>query len=851
MKILRWILFIILIVVIAATALLAFAYNSITTAPLPQTDGELTVAGLNEPVTVIRDAYGVPHIYASNTYDLLFAQGFTQAQDRWWQMEFFRHVGQGRIQELTGSNESLLATDIYIRSAGWGRAAQRDYDEAPEDVKVMLQAFADGVNAYLDSRTQDQLAVEYRLLGLAGVTIEVEPWSPVHTLAWGKVMSNDLGGNADFEELYSRLLANLPEDMVADYIQTFAYDEKPTIMNAEDLELNAETASTGTPDQIGIIGLDSAIFDRAGVANGLAFGRGNDIGSNNWVVSGDKTASGLPLLADDPHLGIQMPSIWYEIGLHCQPVSDECPFNVVGFTFSPVMNVVVGHNDTIAWGVTNVGWDTQDLYQIEVNPDNPLQYRWNDEWRDMIVHDEIIRAGDTDETVTIQVRETHLGPIINDHELDENGQVTGFNNENPLAFKWTSSAEASTLLQSVIKLNRASNWDEFRDALRYWDSASQNVVYADIEGNIGYQMPGRVPIRAEGHTGLLPVDGTTDAFEWLGYVPFENLPSVFNPAKGYMATANQAPVPLEFYEQLSSQLGDEFGEDSHYTFGYLWAPGYRGQRIHEMIEATDAHTIESFQQIHGDNKAIYAEEIAPYLADLTIDDSTLADMRDWLLDWDYAMNADSAPAALFAVFWDELHQAVFADELENVDVSYRRASYWPLVLLMRESDNVWWDDISTEDTESRDEILLNTLAVAVERAGELMGEDRDTWSWGQLHTATFVSNPLGASGISLIEDAVNRGPVGVGGGSAIVNATGWRVGDDFSVRSVPSMRMIIDLADFDNSVTMNTTGQSGHPFDEHYDSLIDSWATVEYKPMLFTRERVEADAASTLTLQPE
>lgn len=853
MKWIRRILIGVVVILLVAVGAGVYTVNQWTRGPLPQHDGELTISGLNDTVEIIRDEWGVPHIYASNTHDLRFAQGYVQAQDRWWQMEFFRRTGRGELQELTGRNEALMSTDIFIRTAGWRRSAERDLAAMPDEFRTQLEAFADGVNAHILNRPASQLAFEYNLLGVTGVNIPIEPWTPIDTIVWTKAMAWDLSGSGRSEELQrSRLLENFDQEMVDTFAVEFPFGEKPTIIMPEDLpEAGEPFAPLPDVETVGLIGVEDTLagnFDGSGVL----FGMGDGVGSNNWVVDGSNSASNMPLLANDPHLGIQMPSIWYEIGLHCQPVTDECPHNVRGFTFGPSPGVVIGHNAFLGWGVTNVGWDVLDLYVLEINPENDLQYRWNDEWRDIEVHEEVIQFGDSDETITIQVRETHLGPIINDNQIDdETGEILGFNNEDPMAMRWTA-LEISTLVESILRLNDTQNWDEFRYALSFWDVPSQNFVYADVEGNIGYQTPGRIPIRAAGHDGRLPVDGTTDAYEWLDYVPYEYLPSVLNPERGYIATANQALVPFEYYAQLAEALGDEYGEDAHYVFDYYWALGYRGERIVEMLESTDSHTFETFQAIHGDNKMIVAEEITPYLEALTFEADSTAEMRDWMLNWDYQMHMDSPQAALFAVFWKNLMHNLFLDQTDGITgASGGSSEMWATVQLLENPDSVWWDDVNTPDVDTPDEILIRTFEAALVEIESLLGEDRDAWKWGDLHTATFVSNPLGLSGIDLVEDMVNSQAVPTSGGSATVNATAWSANrDDYTVVWVSSMRMILDMSDYSNNRTIHTTGQSGHPFSPHYDDMIDEWRNIEYRPMLWFREDVEANAASTLILQP-
>lgn len=851
MKIVRYVLGGLVLLIIVLGALGAFTVNRWLYGPLPQHAGTLQVDGLRDRVEVIRDTFGVPHVYASNVYDLRFAQGFVQAQDRWWQMEFSRRTGRGELQEVTGKNESLMSSDIFIRAAGWRRAAERDLEQINPDVLAELQAFADGVNAYISSRPASELALEYNVLGLTGVNIEIMPWTPLDTTVWTKVMAWDLGGNQSSERRRSALIEALGQDMVSDFMVEFPYGEKPTIIQPEDFPATATSSRPLPTHSAGIAGIDTRLAGNFDDQVGLLFADSDAIGSNNWVVSGDLTESGMPLLANDPHLGIQMPSIWYEIGLYCQPVSAECPYSVRGFTFPAAPGVVLGHNERIGWGVTNVGWDTQDLYQITVNPDNDLQYEWNGAWRDMTVHEETIRFGDGGE-FTIRVRETHLGPIINDYQIDEEtGEILGFNNENPLALRWTS-LDPGTTMEAILRLNRATNWDEFREALSYWDSPAQNFVYADVEGNIGYQTPGRVPVRAAEHSGMLPVDGSTDAFEWLGFVPYEYLPSVYNPERGYIATANQALVPLEYYDYLRSVLGEQYGEDANYMFDREWDIGYRGQRIVELLEASTSHNFDTFRAIQGDNKLILAEDLAPYLRELDLGSETLNETRDWMLNWDYQMHMDSPQAALFVNFWARLVIVLYEDQFgEARDPNGDALEMWATTLLAADPDNVWWDDVLTTDVvEDRDQILIRAFSEGYDATVARLGADRDQWKYGAMHTSDFVSFPLGASGIEIIENLVNSTSHPTSGGSGIVNATGWALESDLAVDYVPSMRTIIDFSNLAASYSINTTGQSGHPASPDYTSFIDSWRMIEYHPMYFARSDIEANAKATLILEP-
>jgi len=860
MKVLRYILLAVLVVVVLLVIVGGIAFLKITRGPLPQHTGTLTVNGLTAPVEVLRDSYGIPDIYATNPTDLFFAQGYTHAQDRWWQMEFSRHIGAGRLQELTGANDDLLGNDLFIRTIGWYRTAQYEYDNTYDaETKTYLEAFSNGVNAYISSRSSGDLAFEYSLLGLTGVRIQIEPWTPVDSIVWGKVMMWDLSDQ--MEDLdYQAWKDALTPEQYAELIPPYPFESMPTIVTADDLPINeraplvALTANV-RPSATSTVSLDSAAYQLAGniqPGTRFAFGEGEGIGSNNWVVSGDLTTTGKPLLANDPHLGLQMPSIWYEVGLHCQPVTVECPFDVRGYAFVPTPGVVIGHNARIAWGFTNVAPDVMDLYSIKVNPDNPLQYEYDGEMRDMTVIDEVIRVGDGDETYPIQVRMTHLGPIINDNGLDDDGNILGFNAE-PLAMRWTAH-DPSQLFTSLVKLNKAGNFDEFRDALSYFAGPSQNMIYADIDGNIGYQTPGLIPVRPAVNDGISVQDGSTSATAWLGFIPFDLLPHIYNPERGWIHSANEALVVPEYYDQLKAELADEYGEDINAVIGLNWDYGYRGLRITEKLEASDQHTHDTFKDIQGDSWVGVAEAFIPYYRDLALEEGSALDAaRDMLVAWNFEADVDSPAAALWGAAYYEIILMTFNDQLVNADVpgvGTSSRTQWALTGLLDDPNNLWWDDQTTEDNkvDTRDDILEYALSRAIVRLEGLFGKDSSAWSWGGLHQAVFTSNPLGASGIDLIENLVNRS-VPVEGSTGTVNAANWRM-NSFDMVSGASFRMIADLSDWDISENINTTGQSGHPFSEHYADLIPLWSTQQYKPMLFGRAAIEAAAASRLTLQP-
>ena len=775
--------------------------------PWPQIDGTAQVAGLQAPVEILRDAWGVPHIYAENSRDLFFAQGYAHAQDRFFQMEFSRRIGQGRLSEMLG--ETALENDQFIRTLGWWRTALEEEASLEGEAKLVLEAYAEGVNAYVEGH-RDALALEFAVLRLTGTQVDIEPWRAAHSLAWGKVMAWDLGGNAGNEVQRARILAHVGEQGLAELTAPYP-DEHPVIVPSgvswQNLPLD-EVADLG--------------------ARGFVFGRGEGIGSNNWVIAGSRTNTGEPLLANDMHLGIQMPSIWYEVGLHCEPIdAADCPFNVTGFSFPGAPGVIVGHNDRIGWGVTNLGPDVQDLYIERLNPADAKQYEVNGEWVDFeTIREEIAVAGQ-DEPEVLDVRVSRHGPVLN--EVWEDLPVA---TDQVLALRWTA-LEPGGIFKAVLLLDKAQNWDEFRAALREWDFPSQNFVYADVEGNIGYQAPGRIPIRADGD-GQLPVPGWTDAYEWTGYIPFEEMPRRFNPPQGFIVTANHAVVD----------------EGYPYLIGLDWDRGYRAQRITEMIEALDRVSAEDIRHIQGDNKSLSADEIIPYLAALDQQDPKLREMLARLAAWDRQEHKDSAEATVFEAFWTHLLPAVW-DELPE-DLQFKGGSY-PMVLirdLLENPEDAWWDDGRTEVVETRDDILQRALGQGVAWLEETLGDDVDEWRWGDVHHATFENQSLGQSGIGLVEGMFNRGPIPASGGSSIVNATSWSSDEPAIVKGVPSERMILDVSNWQASQSMHTTGQSGHAYHKHYGDMIKPWRDIELHPMHWERAAIEADAEGVLRLEP-
>ncbi len=841
---LRRLLFSILSVIVVLALVMLAVGLYLPRASFPRTSGEVKLDGLDSAVDIYRDDYGIPHIYAQTSHDLFFAQGYVHAQDRFWQMDFWRHIGSARVSEMFG--ESQLDTDIFLRTLGWARIVQKELDTISPDELALLQAYADGVNAYLADHKGAALSLEYAVLKLLTPGYTPEAWEPLNTLTWAKVMAWNLGeGQVYIETVHASLLKTLTPEQIADLFPSYPSDH-PVIV--PDFSINeTPTGSTVLSQSIQTLADLHPAFESilASLSNvGSVLGpSGRGIGSNNWVLAGSRTSTGQPFLANDMHLGEMIPSIWYEIGLHCTPKGSGCPYEVTGYSFAGAPGVIVGHTDRIAWGFTNVDPDVLDLYIEKINPDNPNQYEVNGQWVDMTLVQETIQVAGSD-PVELTVRYTRHGPVIWDDPDSQQTTQETWGVDLPANFaismRWTA-LEPGSIFTAVFGYDRAQNWDEFRQAAAHFFVPSQNMVFADIEGNIGYQTPGNIPIRKPGHVGVYPVPGWTDDYEWQGYIDFDQLPSSYNPPQGYITSANNAVV----------------GVDYPYTITTLWDSGFRAARIVEMIENAPGLIDAAYiQKMHGDNFNASAAYLFPLLLQLNLQDEHLIEVRDILTGWDYQNHMDLAAPALYNVFWRATLGRTFHDELPE-DYRPDGGDIWFEVMrrLVQSADSAWWDDINTPVVERRDDILTLAFSDAVAEVEQLLGKDASHWTWGDLHTVTFHNQSLGTSGVAPIEAIFNRGPYPTSGGNSIVNATSWDAAETDPVKAyqvtwLPSERMIVDFSNLAASVSLNTTGESGHAFHPNYDDQIELWRTIQYHPMLWDRTQVESASKDHLVLTP-
>jgi penicillin amidase len=786
---------------------------------------------------VLRDELGVPHVYAATQHDLFFTQGYTHAQDRFWQMDVWRHIGAGRLSEMFGASQ--IDTDVFLRSLGWERIAVEEWEAMGSPTREILQAYADGVNAYLDTHSGSEISLEYAILPLQNSSYRIEPWTPVNTLTWVKVMAWDLRNNLDDEIARAMLGRDLSPAQVADLYPPFPGD-KPVIVETPTTRASGALGAS-LPD--GAMAALGSVRDAIHDLDSVGGARSEGIGSNNWVVSGDLTASGLPLLANDTHLAVQMPSIWYENGLHCIGEASGCAYDLVGYSFAGSPGIVIGHNAHHAWGVTNQAADTADLFIERVNPNDPLEYEVDGKWVAFEVRDETIEVGGG-EDATYEILTSRHGPVISGSYLDEDvfddSSMTQTPQDYVVSLSWRA-LEPSTTVEAILGINRATSYEEFQDAVSLWDTVPQNIVYADVEGNIAYHATGEIPIRVDGD-GTVPVPGWTSEYEWTGFVGTADKPSLLNPPEGYIESANQ-PVVRGGGDPL-------IGTDAAY--------GYRGGRIVDLLGETDSHTVATMQEMQLDQKDLGAVNLVPYL--LTLDpvgDEEVGEVQTFLEGWStgnsaYQAQARSSGAAVYMGVWKQILALTFHDQIPE-DYWPTGGSRWFEIVrnLLDEPENPWWDVTSTAQTETRDDVLFQSMALAYDELSGLLGDDPASWAWGELHITRFENQTLGQSGIAPVEWLFNRSaPPRVGGSASVVDAVGWNPAVSYEVDWAPSQRMVVDLGDLDSSRFIHTTGQSGHAFAADYDSMMEMWTDGEYGPMPFTRPAVEAVTTDSLTLIP-
>jgi penicillin amidase len=738
---------------------------------LPQIDGEIMVAGLEAPVTVVRDRWAIPHIEAESLRDATFALGFVHAQDRLFQMEFRRRLGAGRLAEVVG--EAALPTDRFMRTLGLYRRAEASLAYLEPDTIAWFEAYASGVNAFLESRT-GPLPPEFLILGHT----ELEPWRPADSLVWLRLMALDLGVNYRDELLRVRLARRLSDEQIADIWPDYPADAPTTLV---------EVARALPWDQL---------------AAALPPAPPGGIGSNAWVVAGNRTTTGAPLLANDPHLGLQAPGVWYLAHLRAPEIE------LVGATLAGVPGIVLGHNGAIAWGFTNTGADVQDLFVERLDPDDPARYLVPGGTAPFETREEIIRIKGAP-ALTLTIRETRHGPVISDLMADAGRLVPG---GGVAALAWTALAEDDRAAQALLGIARARDWPQFVEALRAVGAPIQNVHYADTSGRIGFIAPGRVPIRKNGD-GRWPVPGWTGAYDWDGWVPSEALPRALDPQDGVLFNANNRVVPEGYPYLLTAD----------------WEAPYRARRLARLLDRGGFQP-QDFAAIQADQLSLLARDLLPIMLSAEPSGPGAADAMAALDAWDRVMRSDAAEPLLFAAWYRELSRLVYADELGDLFDSFWgvRPQFMSRILTDRQ---IWCDDIRTDPVETCAERAASALNAALLDLAGRRGDAPDAWRWGDAHRAR-MAHPI-FEDLPVLDQLFDI-EVASGGDSVTVNVGHFSPRNEarpFANTHAATYRAIYDLADLDRSRFVAATGQSGNPLSRHYRDLTALWVAGQAIPI--------------------
>lgn len=736
----------------------------------PLIKGEAVVSILDSDVKVTRDEVGVPHIEAQSDADLYRAQGYVQAQDRLFQMDLARRQASGNLAEVVG--ESAVNTDKYFRTFSLRRAAELSWDGYDAESKQVLEWFAEGVNAFIDEvKGTSKLSYEFKVLGYTP-----EPWTPMDSLTIGKYMAYDLGGNWNQQAFRSWALQNYPQEQAEELFVEYPENAKSIIEANLNIKTNVATAFTAEylPPEWN--------------------------GSNNWVVSGKLTESGKPLLADDPHLGLSTPSVWYQ--MHLQSPEQ----NVSGVIFAGIPGIILGHNEEIAWGVTNVNPDVQDLYIETPNPENPYQFKYDGQWEDATVRQEPIKVKGG-QTIDFEVVETRHGPIISNIITKETEVKEQF------SMQWTA-LQSTQELKAIMGFNKATNWDEFERALEDFKAPAQNFVFASTDGQIAYKANGLVPIRKQG-TGALPVPGDSSAYGWESYIPFDELPTVIDPEQGFVATANNEIIGKEYPYHLSN----------------LWAQPYRYERIVEMIvdEKADKQiklTAEDMKNMQMDKKNLHAAEFLPRLLEtIKAQDSEgkYKEAISLLEEWDYYDDSDQGAPLIYHFLNETMRKTLFEDAMpaDIYKIMPAKAQITNDMLRNAYAGNpgVW----ITEEG-GLDSFVYTAFEDAIEKIQGDFGKTVSKWKWGNYNQLTF-NHPL-SSASDLLASFLNPKKLAVGGSSVTVQAAAED--GNGNVNHGASWRFVADLQNLSEAEHIVGPGQSGHIKSKWYDNQVVDWISGDF-----------------------
>lgn len=800
-----WLLLTLLL--LAAAALGIYAWRA-----LPQTQGRLALPGLQADLSIERDEHGIPTIRAANLHDLMFGLGVAHAQDRLWQLETHRRIGAGRLAEAFG--EGAAETDVFLRSLGVRRAAEAQWARSRGESRLALEAYAAGINAVLRQGLKAR-PPEFWLLG-----VQPEDWTPVDSLAWSIMMAWDLGANWSTELLRLRLAQKMPKERIDQLLPPpegqAPLPSRDYVALYRSLKLDGSVAAS-----------DDAVSRLLAAAPPSEV---EGVGSNNWVVAGSRSQTGRPLLANDPHLKLTTPALWYFARL-------EAPgYKAAGATLPGLPGVVLGQNAHVAWGFTNTGPDVQDLYLERVRPDDAGQYQTPEGWARFETRQEVVRIkGRPDRVLT--VRSSRHGPVISDTGVAEDALGPAGRPGYVLALRWTALDADSDPIEVQLGINRADSVDQFVAATRGWVAPMQNMVVADDQGHIGFIAPGRVPVRRPDNDlkGLAPAPGWDARYDWDGWLPFDALPQQRDPERGWIATANARVVPADY----------------PYYLNHYWALPYRQRRIEQLLDAQPRHGLADLRAIQADVKSLGAPRLLPWLLKSRSAHALAPAALQQLAGFDGSMGADRAAPLIFWAWTRQLSLRVLGDELGPLyDRLLGQRGYFDSLESVLARDDGWWcDDKRTVARETCAQQVDAAFDAALDELQALQGPDPGAWRWGAAHQARSEHRPFSRVK-ALARFFELRTPVG--GDSYTVNVARVNLradpttGEFYLDEHGPSLRGLYDLADPAQSRVMHSSGQSGLPWSPHFDDFVRPWAEVDAVPLW-----PQGKPAQTLTLQPQ
>jgi penicillin amidase len=816
---------------------------------LPVVNGTEVVAGASAPIDIIRDADAIPHIFAATKADALFGLGYVHAQDRLWQMEFQRRIGHGRLSEVLGP--AAVPQDRFLRTVGFGRAARTAWASTPEWAQAQVNAYVAGINAFIATHRGSALPPEFTLL-----RFEPEPFTGEDVTVWVKMMAWDLSANYSFELLRADLVSRVGAERMAQLMPPYPADGLSILGQshrspAREAAVTAGGSAGGGATSYGAA-LIAALSQGDSTVSAFLLGGATteSLGSNNWVVDGTLTASGRPLLANDPHLGTKVPSIWYLAHLSAPD------FEIIGATLPGTPAVALGRNRFIAWGATNVAADVEDLYREHLDASGThADFRGAPESVTVIPETIVVKGAPP---VRVNVRVTRHGPLISDAINANNAESAGTPKPaplEPLAFRWTALDPGDTTLASYLKLNEARTWSQFTEALRDYVAPSQNFVYADEDGHIGYYAPGHIPVRASGD-GSLPAEGWTGTAEWTGWIPFGELPHLADPPEHFIVTANHRPAPPGYGHLL----------------GLEWPEPYRARRITDLLtgrvrlqpsrdgsafsEASADHgrrfTPDDFARIQADTFSLHASTLLPVLlAHARPERAQDRQAAGLLRRWTFDATASSVATTIFAAWFHHLASAFAGDDLGPLITGNYQGRFTFVTRFVMHTlatnDSRWCDDGRTTRAETCDETVTDALRQGVDDLAARLGHDMTRWRWDAVHRAVFPHQGLDA--VSLLRPLLSRSVPNSGDWST-VNVGPVDAAHPYEQHSVAGYREIIDLSPANDSRFLDAVGQSGHPLSRHYDDFLSDWQNVRYRRMRMERAEIEKDALGRLRLTP-